>query len=170
MQTIEDIVARSELHDVAARFCRGADRLDRDMILSAYHPDAWDDHGSFAGTPEPLADWIIELHSTQFLWTAHYISNELVELDGDRAHGEIHVQGLFRFERDGDLYDMMGFGRYIDRYERRDGVWRIIHRVATADWNRIDRVGERPDGALVKQLVPGTRTLDDPSYTVFRKP
>jgi hypothetical protein len=31
------------------RYSRGIDRLDRDMLLSAYHPDAIDDHGMFVG-------------------------------------------------------------------------------------------------------------------------
>ena len=31
-------------------------------------------------------------------------------------------------------------GRYLDRYERRDGEWRIAARVCVHEWTRTDRV------------------------------
>ena len=39
------------------RFSRGIDRFDRALMLSAFHPDAIDDHGEFVGTPEQLFDF-----------------------------------------------------------------------------------------------------------------
>jgi hypothetical protein len=165
---LNELDAKMQIHAVMARFCRGADRLDREMMISAYYPDAWDDHGSFAGPPDQLADWVIALHRDHFLWTAHYIMNELVEVNQNEAVAETHVQGVFRFERDGKLFDMMGFGRYLDRFEKRGTEWRIKYRLATADWNRIDPVLERPESDLVKMLISGTRTLEDPSYKFFQ--
>jgi hypothetical protein len=39
------------------RCCRGVDRMDRELLLSAYHSDAVDDHGMFVGGPEAFADY-----------------------------------------------------------------------------------------------------------------
>src|SRR5690606_8703026 len=36
---------REAIHTVLMRYCRGVDRLDRDLIASVYHPDAYDHHG-----------------------------------------------------------------------------------------------------------------------------
>lgn len=158
------IDARNQLHDVVTRWSRGVDRCDRELILSTYHPDAWDDHGIFAGGPEAFADWVIDLHMNSFVWTAHRITNEYFEIDGDKAVGECYVIGTLRFERDGKLVDLMGMGRYLDRFEKRDGVWRFTFRTSTVDWNRIDPVDEHSTGELVNGFRHGKRGKEDPSY------
>ena len=39
---VRELKDRQEIYDCIMRYCRGIDRLDRDMLLSAYHPDAVD--------------------------------------------------------------------------------------------------------------------------------
>jgi len=58
----------------------------------------------------------------------HCVYNHYVELiDADNARGESYnVTHLFR--ADADVMDTW-FGRYLDRYEKREGEWRIAHRV-----------------------------------------
>jgi hypothetical protein len=34
--------------------------------------------------------------------------------------------------------DLWVGGRYLDRMEKRDGVWKIVDRVGTTDWTRLD--------------------------------
>jgi hypothetical protein len=80
---------------------------------------------------------------------------------------ESYVQAIMRFERDGELFDISGCGRYLDRFERRGGAWKIAHRQVVADWNRIDRVSERMDPAVTDALTQGTRSRNDPSYGYF---
>ena len=41
---------RADILDCMNRYTRGADRLDRDLLLSAYHEDATDDRGAFTGS------------------------------------------------------------------------------------------------------------------------
>src|SRR5580698_10968530 len=40
---------RQEILDCLNRYCRGLDRLDPELIASAYHPDAVDNHYTFVG-------------------------------------------------------------------------------------------------------------------------
>ena len=54
---------RQEIHNCIIRYSRGVDRLDRELLLSVYHPDAIDDHGMFVGGPEEFADWALAMHS-----------------------------------------------------------------------------------------------------------
>jgi hypothetical protein len=165
-QFASEIDARAQIEDCVKRFARGADRLDKEMMISAFHEDAWDDHGMFAGKPSDLADWVIQVH-LEFQFTAHYLSNHMAWINGDKAGSETYVQAIFRFERDGKLFDMQGNGRCIDRFECRGDIWRISERLAVADWNRIDPVAELPRGDLVLKLTTGTRDRQDPSYKLL---
>jgi hypothetical protein len=68
----------------------------------------------------------------------------------------------------GDLYDQ---GRYLDVFEKRDGEWKILHRVMSNDFDRwIETIDV---AALVSAAAPqnaslrGCRGTDDPSYRGF---
>lgn len=41
---LQELLDRQAIYDVMMRYCRGVDRFDADLITSAYHPDARDDH------------------------------------------------------------------------------------------------------------------------------
>jgi hypothetical protein len=41
------LIDRQEILACELRYCSGVDRFDREMLLSAYHPGAMDDHGAF---------------------------------------------------------------------------------------------------------------------------
>ena len=55
---------------------------------------------------------------------------------------------------------MTAGGRYVDRFERRHGEWRIAERTVVVDWQRIDRVYE-PDARM---LTLGVRSRQDLAY------
>ncbi len=38
---LEELSARTEIHDVLLRYCRGLDRVDMDLVRGAFHKDAW---------------------------------------------------------------------------------------------------------------------------------
>jgi hypothetical protein len=164
---LRELKARADIQDALLRYCRGVDRCDHALTLSAYHTDAWDDHGSFSGPVKEFVDWAIALHLEQFVWTSHYITNSYVELDGEKATAETAVQAILRYEQDGKLFDIVGCGRYFDRFECRDGEWKIAHRLVSGDWDRVDEVVARVEGDLVGKLTRGTRDRNDPSYSYF---
>lgn len=138
--TVDDLIARQEIADVLFRYSRGVDRLDLDLVRSCYHPDAYDDHGAFKGN----LDEFIKV-SPAFLskWTAtqHFLGNMLIEVDGDIARAETYAVAFHRREdADGNgKDDIMGI-RYVDRFERRDGEWKIAYRATVADWRRVEKV------------------------------
>ena len=116
---LRELIDRQAIHDVILRYCRGVDRLDRALILSAYHPDAIDDHGIFVGGPEAFADHFSAFHATRQTATQHIVTNHTCELDGDTAHCETYW--LFAaMNREGPPLSLGG-GRYVDRMERRAG-------------------------------------------------
>ena len=137
---VEVLEARQAIQDCLMRYARGVDRFDRDLLLSAYHPDAVDDHGKFLGSPSEFWDWAFDQHSRVHLSHQHYIANQSCEIDGDVAHAETYYV-FASMNRQGPAMSMTG-GRYIDRFERREGQWKIAYRICTRDWAMLD---ERPD-------------------------
>ena len=137
---IQDLRDRERIKDCIYRYCRGADRLDREVMLSAYHPDAIDEHGKFVGTAAEFVDWALAQHIDAHLSTQHFVGNHLCEIDGDVAHAETYFMFVAMNKR-GKIMQMNG-GRYIDRFERRNGNWAIAYRICLRDWANLD---ERPD-------------------------
>ena len=133
--TVSELSDIQLIRDAAHRYCRGVDRLDADEMRSAYWPDAIDDHGVFVGNAMEFVDRVIQSHG-RWRATMHCILNHHIELDGDGigAKGEIY-NVTYLFHTEGNAMDTW-WGRYLDRYEQRDGVWRIAHRVCVHECTR----------------------------------
>ena len=68
---------------------------------------------------------------------------------------------------DGSKTDQMVSGRYLDKYERRGGVWKFTHRLFVVDWivtQPGSAIWDAGIGAAAKRGRPG---LDDVSYEFF---
>lgn len=57
------------------------------------------------------------------------------------------------------------YSRGVDRFERRDGQWRIERRVCAFDWRRTDRV-DGEDG-FADTYARGLRSTDDIVYHIL---
>ena len=163
-QKLRELVDRQAIHDVILRYCRGVDRMDRALLLSAYHPDAIDDHGLFVGGPEPFADYFMAFHQSQQSATQHIITNHSCDLDGDTAHTETYW--LFAAMTRTSPALSLGGGRYLDRMERRGGHWAIAQRKCLYDWQGVPGDYDLTPEQLKKMLGagPATRDCGDPSY------
>ncbi len=171
-QALQALLDKQEIHEVLMRYCRGVDRCDAELIRSAYHPGAIDNHGYFQGPVEEFIPWILNAHQ-DFLSTSHAVCNEMVELDGDKGYGEAYVIVFLRFERDNEKWDLSFGGRYIDRFERRDGSWRIAERTVLREWTRVDAVAQTFDNFVGRTqamqrgedcVVQGLRSREDLVY------
>ena len=47
------------IRQVVARYARGVDRLDADVMKSAYWPEATDDHGVFVGNAMVFCERVV---------------------------------------------------------------------------------------------------------------
>lgn len=139
--TPEQLADRAAIQDAVARYCRGIDRLDADCMKSAYWPDATDEHGGGAVDAWTFVDHAIASHN-RWRATLHCIFNHIIVFDGDgvNASGEVYnVSFLFRAEE--PVQDTW-FGRYLDRYQKRQGEWRILQRVCVHEATRTDRIAQ----------------------------
>ena len=93
----------------------------------------------------------------------HAVTMHSCDIDGDVAHAESYVIGLFADK--GAATSRMLAGRYLDRLEKRDGEWKIVLRRTTVEVV-MEGQARLPNG----QTPPGTGymkgSLDrsDPSY------
>jgi hypothetical protein len=157
---VRELKDRQEIYDCIMRYCRGIDRLDRAMLLSAYHPGAVDDHGSFVGPVERFADYVFDLHATHQHRTQHHITNHRCEIEGDTAHCESYY--IFRSLNKAPPLYTNASGRYLDRLEKRDGRWAIAARICLVEIRNEHWAPTGVEGDA--DYMPATRDTGDTSY------
>lgn len=163
MARLEWLLDRQDIVDCLTRFSRGMDRFDKELYLTAFHPDAVIAAGPFVGGIAECYDWARPMHETGQAATHHNLLNMTIDIDGDIAHAETYY--LF-VGRNRDDSNWVAGGRYIDRFERREGMWKIALRTNCVEWS-----GMLPSTALPFSDVPDihgngapVRGRQDPSY------
>jgi ketosteroid isomerase-like protein len=126
------LLDRQEIVDCVNRYCRGLDRHDKELLASAFHPDAIDHHGPFLGYAPEFVDWAVESTSEDLLAHTHNTTCHIAQVKGDVAETESYV--IFALRHKDEKTVSVGGGRYLDRLERRDGAWRIAWRQLVMDW------------------------------------
>ncbi len=129
LQYVEDRIA---VLDCVMNQARGHDRHDAELMTSVYFEDGVDEHGPVIKLGPEYADYANQAHSAVFEDHLHNITTHTCEIDGDEAHAESYVIGAMRV-KGGNTVALMS-GRYLDRLERRDGVWKIALRRCTVEW------------------------------------
>lgn len=165
---LETLAAELEIRRVLARYCRGVDRGDLALLKSVYHPDARDDHGMFVGSGWDFAEALVPAMDGSSLNSQHHLTNVLIELDGDAAAVESYVIAFHpaRDPQSGEEVHHVAGARYLDRFEKRDGAWKIAERRVVIDWTR---AGTPAPAWPAWQGVGlhGARREQDPSHQLF---
>jgi ketosteroid isomerase-like protein len=131
---IQLLLDKDAIRDVLARYTRGIDRFDVDLVRSVFHPDAIESHGPFQGLSH---DWIDTFDPEEFRTVErhHQLGQSIIEVDGDVAYSETYVLATRGHQPGGDEPNVeIVHGRYVDKLERRDGEWKIARRTATIDY------------------------------------
>ena len=158
LKALDELIAREEIRKCILRYTRGIDRHDAALVATAYHPGATDDHTMYIGPGKAFGAAANASHDEYWEAHQHYVTNTTIELDGNSAHVETYWIVAGR-RHDNSGFDMHG-GRYVDRFERRDGCWAIADRICVYEW------GLRPEEA-VQQLATfplGSQGSDDLSF------
>ena len=132
---LDELEARTEIEDCLKRFARAVDRQDWALARTLYHDGAFDDHGFFKGAPDAFLAHIAKLHEHQD-HSMHFNTNVLIEFQAkDRAFVETYVLVLQRYTSKAEGVAPGSHGRrvfasarYLDRFEKRNGEWRVAHR------------------------------------------
>lgn len=149
--------------ELVTRVARAIDRCDAEMLKTLFYPDATDDHGIFKGTAAEFIEWVMPLLGSMKR-TQHIIGQVLIEVDGDKANGESYFVAHHALNTpNGDIF-MIAAGRYLDRFERRDGEWKISHRQVVFDWNSVTPLTDNFDRDEPGPTTYGARGKADASY------
>ncbi len=165
-EKIDLFIAKQEIREVLARYSRGVDRHDVDLIVSVYHPDARDHHGGgIYRNPRELAEWGNASHAENWTEHSHLLATSTIEVQGDEAASETYVLWVQK-RNDAPRVDIGG-GRYLDRLQRRDGEWRISDRNIVVDW--VIEADSEDRRGIKQRYDLGTWDKTDPSYSLFEE-
>jgi 3-phenylpropionate/cinnamic acid dioxygenase small subunit len=140
--TVVDLASVHQLDQLAYRYAAAVDACDVDAFLGVfhddarlrtYHPDAEEPFTDFVGH-DRLA-FVPNTMREMFRRTAHLMTNHLVEIDGDTATGSLLCTARHLSPDPDDRTALVVVIRYVDRYERRAGVWRIADRQIRFLWS-----------------------------------
>lgn len=155
---LQELWDRKEIEGALLRYTRGLDRLDIELYRSAFTADGLDHHGP-ARTPEEfLEEWLPKQPDREV--TEHIVSNLTIEIDGDTAHAESYH--LVAVKQLGEEVVNLHAGRYADRLQKEDGVWRIAVRVVIPSWHGV--VPAAVASPILSRSDWGRRSPEDPSY------
>lgn len=139
--TVND--ARAEIADLVNNWAFYRDQEAWDELGVIFHDNgtislSWFDgpHKGFVAASQSLAK------SNRAL-LKHYVGVPRIRIDGGRALSEVNVTIMVRVKTPFGEVDTTSYARFIDRIEKRDGVWRILKRTAVYEKDRADPV-DRP--------------------------
>jgi hypothetical protein len=160
---IQELLDKQQIRDLMSRYARAVDRNEWGAVKSCFTDDATDHHGVVVGSIDDL----VEVASARLdkTWAGmHCLCQHYIEIDGDNARGETYaLTSRRRFSASGDGEEDTFSGlRYLDRYRRVSGEWKIAERVTALEWcTTIPARNWLP----VEKFITGKKDKSDISYT-----
>jgi hypothetical protein len=172
VDALQELVDRQKISDCLLKYARAVDRLDEELFRSIFYEDALIGKRTVTEFWEYLAVQRPIRQACQ-----HFATNHLMEFDGDTAHTETSFISAMKMvdgstgpargpsapePRAPDEITIVG-GRYLDRFERRNGKWLIAFRLPVGEWQLIGD-GSRMQAYLDANGNQRRRDRTDPSY------
>jgi len=132
---LETLLAKQDIYELSCKYMRGLDRLDEALLVSVFFDDAWCDYGFTSGSAAQFVHYCITALRSHAA-NQHMIGNVLIDVEGDEAFGEVYFNAYHKVEGEHGFEDIIIAGRYLDRYERRNGIWKFAYRSERVDWSR----------------------------------
>lgn len=165
---IQQLLDRIAIEDCLHRYCHAVDRCDAELLRTVYWPDGSDDHVFWSGNAMEFVDFCIPILKSRDQ-TVHAVSNVMMRIIGSEARVQCYYNAIERVRReDGSVNDVTFLGRYLDRFEKRDGEWKIGHRKVMIDsWRIYEDSCDWERGVFGTRFEPGKRGGEDPSAELF---
>ncbi|MBI1182087.1 MAG: nuclear transport factor 2 family protein [Alphaproteobacteria bacterium] len=159
---MQRVIDDYEIRQVLARYTRGVDRGDAELISSVYAEESTDDHGGYKGPGKAFGPYVVKALADHTESTMHTLNQSLIDIHHETAKAETYFVAYHVRLDGGERYlDRFG-GRYMDKLKKRSGEWHIIKRVVVRDWSMTEKI----EGAFYKaeDFVNGTRDKNDLAY------
>lgn len=166
------LVAKDAICDQIYTYCRAIDRMDRALVDTVWHPDGTIDFsdGMVAANYSPGSPPVPFGKHFAFAWQfragflthSHQATNILITVEGDKAGSETTSITVLHKLVDGQIEQMLIWGRWLDRWSCRDGRWAIDHRMGVMDCAQVSHFTPGPINDPLAHH--SRRDHDDPSY------
>ena len=162
---IQEILDKESIRELVYTYCRAADRHDNCLMRSLYHEDAYDDHGAFfKGKAMEFIDLLPEIQKSMGI-LHHNVTTHNIKLNGEQAEGETYIIAFHQVLTEEGNYDVLIGGRYFDKYEKRDGLWKFSSRAVDADWVYVNDPSKvNLTHSMIQGADIGSPDKKDPSY------
>jgi hypothetical protein len=140
---LKHLVDRNAITELVHAYARAADRRDQSTMRALYHDGATDDHGGFfKGLAEDFIKALPQIQAPMQI-LHHNVTTTNIAIEHDDAEGEIYVLAYHKVATVNDsgasgTLDLLIGGRYLDRYQKRHGLWKFTHRAVLADWATVN--------------------------------
>ena len=158
---LQTLLDKQTLYELSCRYMRGLDRTDAELLHSVFWEDAFCEYGFINSDAATFIEFAVTA-LTDHISNQHMIGNTLIEVEGDEAFGEVYFQAYHKVTAENGFEDLIVAGRYLDRYERRGGVWKMAYRSERVDWSRTMPTHD-PYYEMLPDSLFGSR-LDDAVY------
>ncbi len=151
---------KARIYEVLCGYCRGLDRMDKALAYATWHKEGTAlYHDIYDGSGRGFVDWVWEAHAGMERHS-HQIGNHLIVVDGDTASSETYVTvALWTLpDSEGIQQEIVGRGRYLDRWSKQQGNWAIDHREHILDMQTVHELSR----GYINQV--SARDSSDPSY------
>ncbi|MCU1396025.1 MAG: hypothetical protein JWM34_4453 [Ilumatobacteraceae bacterium] len=160
-------LVKQAVRDALSIYCRAMDRRDEQLAAGVWHADGTADYGPiFRGTGAGFATWVTNVHG-HLDRHSHQITNVLTEVVADDvAVSEAYVTVVLWTVPDGEerVTQITSRGRYLDRWELRDGRWAIAARQYVDDLTSMQPLSSAERGGIDPS---SRRDPTDPVYALF---
>lgn len=168
---LQQLLDKQAIAEILYRRARAGDRGDAELAHSCYHPGATERHGEFDGLASEFIDVVSFTRpkpGSPIKGMMHMITNILCEFSSaDRAFVESYHVAWCQMT---DGTDAEIGGRYLDRFERREGRWGIVHRDVIFDWSRMEpETAKFWERHPAKPFLFGKRGAEDPLYSYVER-
>ena len=129
-------------------------------LLDTFHPDGRIHVSWFLGAFPDFVERCKQNHGRGGIRSKHLLWPARVSVNGARALSETNVAILVRQTIGGVEVDLTSYARFVDRFENREGRWRIAERATLYELDRLDPVLPSPDYG---KLMQGADTAKFPA-------
>ena len=169
--------AREAIRDVIAAYAHAIDRRRWELMEALFHDDAEFGFGPVSGGWRGFVEQARAIIDP-CVATQHQLGQVLFGFEGDGVcHTETYMTAMHTippgypvpdvFPDKGKLYSAVIAGRYVDRFELRNGEWRIAKRQGLYDWREFREV-EGVDLSALPEGSAGFHDERDPASAVLR--
>jgi hypothetical protein len=162
---LREMLDHHDIRTLLSEYCHGCDRYDYLRMADTYHEDSWDDHGDRKMPGKAFAAEAVGTNLHYANLCMHHLGQSLIRVDGDVAGAETYFIAFLGTTEEGkEVINQIG-GRYVDKLERREGRWKIKHRICVREWSLSVPVGK--DWLAEQAFVRGQKSGSDVSYAVL---